>query len=67
MERHALPGEALMSFAIRTLVVLAILVPYWLVRQPREFSECFVIALIAVSFGYLVAALATPPSSDGKQ
>ncbi|HEV7556151.1 MAG TPA: hypothetical protein VGO00_11875 [Kofleriaceae bacterium] len=47
-----LPG---MSFAIRMLVTLAILVPYWLIRMPHETAEIFVVAFIAFGVGRIVA------------
>jgi hypothetical protein len=56
-------------FAIRLLVTCAILVPIWIIRQPRDTVEIFVIAVIAFGAGHLVEALlkrarAKPP--DGK-
>jgi len=44
-------------FAIRMLVTLAILVPIWLIRQPKDMVETFVIAVIAFGAGHIVAAL----------
>jgi hypothetical protein len=58
-------GDALMSFLIRTVVALAILVPYCLARQPHEPTELFVISLIAFGGGRLVAALACSPGRAG--
>ncbi|MBS1123417.1 MAG: hypothetical protein H6Q90_5645 [Deltaproteobacteria bacterium] len=45
-------------FAIRMLVTLAILVPVWVIRQPRNTVEIFVIAVIAFGAGHLVEAVA---------
>lgn len=53
-----------MSFPIRMVVALAILVPYWLTRQPRAPTEIFVVALVAFGSGRIVAALATRKSLD---
>jgi hypothetical protein len=44
-----------MSFVIRMLVTLAILVPYWLVRMPHETAEIFVVAFVAFGAGRIVA------------
>ena len=39
------------------LVTLAIVVPYWIVRMPRDTVEIFVVALIAFGAGRVVAHL----------
>ena len=44
-------------FAIRMLVTIAILVPIWIIRQPRDTLEIFVIALIAFGAGHIVEAI----------
>jgi len=44
-----------MSFAIRMLVTLAILIPYWVIRMPHETAEIFVVALVAFGAGRIVA------------
>ena len=44
-------------FAVRMLVTLAILVPYYVVRQPHETVEIFIIAVIAFGTGRAVEAL----------
>ena len=44
-------------FAIRLLVTLMIIVPYWAIRQPRDTAEIFVVALIAFASGRLAAAV----------
>jgi hypothetical protein len=46
-----------MSFAIRMLVTLAILIPYWIIRMPHDTAEIFVIALVAFGTGRIVAYL----------
>ena len=46
-----------MSYVVRLLVTLAILVPYWMVRMPRDTVEIFVVALIAFGTGRIVAHL----------
>jgi hypothetical protein len=44
-------------FAVRMLVVLAILVPVYAIRQPHGITETFVIALVAFGTGHLVEAI----------
>ncbi len=58
-------------FAIRMLVTLAILLPYFLIRQPHETIEIFIVAVVAFGSGRLVEmalkqrqAKKTPPSGD---
>jgi hypothetical protein len=67
VEWHAVPGEALMSLFIRTLVALMVLIPCWFAYQPRSTAELFVFALIAFGCGRIVAVLGTPPPSDGER
>jgi hypothetical protein len=63
-ERRAIPGEALMAIVIRALVMLAILVPHGLARQPRAGIEIAAIGVAAVIAGWLAAVLVTGRSSD---
>jgi hypothetical protein len=53
-----------MSFAIRMLVTLAILIPYWIVRQPRNTAEIFGIALVAFAAGRIVAFVMADKPND---
>jgi len=40
-------------FALRIAITCAILIPYWLLRQPRAAPEIFVVALVAFGAGRL--------------
>jgi hypothetical protein len=56
-DRALYEGEALMSFAIRMLVTLSIVIPYWLIRMPTNTAEIFVLAVVAFGAGRIVAYL----------
>ena len=57
-------------FAIRMLVTLAILVPAWIIWQPHETLQIFILALVAFGAGHLVEAVVKsqrrPPTDKPK-
>ena len=44
-------------FALRIAITCAILVPYWIIRQPRDTIEIFVVAFVAFGVGRLAVFL----------
>ncbi len=40
-------------FALRIAITCAILIPYWLIRQPRDTIEIFIVAFVAFGAGRL--------------
>jgi len=42
-------------FVIRTLVALAIMLPYWAIRQPHDTVEMFAVAFVAFAAGRIAA------------
>jgi hypothetical protein len=50
-----------MPTLIRILVTLVILIPYRSARQPSSFGELFIVTLIAITIGWIFAALVAPP------
>jgi hypothetical protein len=40
-------------FALRIAITCAILIPYWLIRQPRDTIEIFIVAFVGFAAGRL--------------
>ena len=55
---RGLCGSVAAVFALRIAITLAILIPYWLIRQPRDTVEIFVVAFVA--FGADIKAYSGP-------
>jgi len=57
MTGRGLCGSVRRVFALRIAITLAILIPYWLIRQPRDTVEIFIVAFVAFGAGRLTVML----------